>query len=57
MQHTYSGPHFPMVRNAWLGLNYLWHQYLADKGYISRWCECSCDVFILSALCARKSYD
>ncbi|HLL74976.1 MAG TPA: S9 family peptidase, partial [Pyrinomonadaceae bacterium] len=31
---TYAGPHAPQVRNAWGGQTYLWHQMLAQKGYI-----------------------
>lgn len=34
LQYTYSGPHAPQVRNAWLGTTYMWHQMLAQKGYI-----------------------
>ena len=34
MQFTYAGPHAPQVRNAWGGPTYLWHQSLAQKGYI-----------------------
>src|SRR5262249_41009819 len=34
MSYTYSGPHAPQVRNAWFGQLYLWHQMLAEKGYI-----------------------
>jgi dipeptidyl-peptidase 4 len=34
LQFTYSGPHAPQVRNAWGGPTYLWHQLLAQKGYI-----------------------
>ena len=35
---TYSGPHAPSVRNAW-GRDYLWHQMLAQKGYIIWVCD------------------
>ena len=34
LQFTYAGPHAPQVRNAWGGPTYLWHQSLAQKGYI-----------------------
>ncbi len=34
MSFTYSGPHAPQVKNAWGGPTYLWHQSLAQKGYI-----------------------
>lgn len=34
MSYTYSGPHAPQVRNAWGGTGYIWHQMLAQKGYI-----------------------
>jgi dipeptidyl-peptidase 4 len=31
---TYGGPHAQVVRNAWGGANFLWHQLMAQKGYI-----------------------
>lgn len=34
MSFTYGGPHAPQVRNAWGGQTYLFHQSLAQKGYI-----------------------
>ena len=34
MSFTYGGPHAPQVRNAWGGPTYLFHQSLAQKGYI-----------------------
>ncbi len=34
MSYTYAGPHAPSVRNAWGGSRYMWHQMLAQKGYI-----------------------
>lgn len=37
--HTYSGPQAPTVRNSWGGANYLWHQMLAQKGYIVWICD------------------
>lgn len=32
--YTYSGPHAPQVRNQWGGSRFMWHQMLAQKGYI-----------------------
>ncbi|HWQ03685.1 MAG TPA: S9 family peptidase, partial [Candidatus Nitrosotenuis sp.] len=32
--YTYGGPHAQIVRNAWGGPNFLWHQMMAQKGYI-----------------------
>lgn len=37
--YTYSGPHAPSVRNAWGGATYLWHQMLAQKGYVIWVCD------------------
>ncbi len=34
LSFVYGGPHAPQVRNAWGGSRYLWHQMLAQKGYI-----------------------
>ncbi len=34
MSFTYSGPHAPQVRNAWMGTGYMYFQLLAQKGYI-----------------------
>jgi dipeptidyl-peptidase 4 len=31
---TYGGPHAQVVRNGWGGANFLWHQLMAQKGYI-----------------------
>jgi dipeptidyl-peptidase 4 len=39
MSYTYSGPHAPQVRNAWGGTTYIWHQMLAQKGYIIWVCD------------------
>jgi len=39
MTFTYSGPHAPQVRNAWGSTTYLWHQLLAQKGYIMWVCD------------------
>ncbi len=38
-EHTYSGPHAPQVRDAWGGPSYMWHQMLAQKGYIVWICD------------------
>jgi dipeptidyl-peptidase 4 len=32
--YTYGGPHAQVVLNAWGGPNELWHQMMAQKGYI-----------------------
>lgn len=32
--YLYAGPHAQSVRNAWGGSNFLWHQMMAQKGYI-----------------------
>jgi dipeptidyl-peptidase 4 len=32
--YTYGGPHVQVVLNAWGGTNFLWHQMMAQKGYI-----------------------
>jgi dipeptidyl-peptidase-4 len=39
LQYNYGGPHAPSVRNAWGGTTYLWHQMLAQKGYIIWICD------------------
>ena len=39
MSFTYSGPHAPQVRNAWGAATYMWHQLLAQKGYIIWVCD------------------
>lgn len=39
VEFTYSGPHAPQVRNAWGGNTYMWHQLLAQKGYIVWYCD------------------
>jgi dipeptidyl-peptidase 4 len=36
---TYSGPHAPQVRNRWGGSQLMWHQMLAQKGYIIWICD------------------
>jgi len=37
--YTYSGPQSQSVRNIWGGTRYLWHQMLAQKGYIIWICD------------------
>jgi len=32
--YTYGGPHVQVVRNVWGGPNFLWHELMAQKGYI-----------------------
>jgi dipeptidyl-peptidase-4 len=32
--YTYGGPHAQVVRNAWAGASFLWHQMMAQNGYI-----------------------
>lgn len=39
VMHTYGGPHTPLVQNAWGGITYLWHQMLAQMGYIIWICD------------------
>jgi dipeptidyl-peptidase-4 len=39
MSLTYGGPHAPQVRNAWGSATYMWHQMLAQKGYIIWICD------------------
>jgi dipeptidyl-peptidase-4 len=39
MSFTYGGPHAPQVRDAWGGPVYMWHQLLAQKGYIIWICD------------------
>ena len=34
LSFVYGGPHAPQVKNSWGGPTYLWHQMLAQKGYI-----------------------
>jgi dipeptidyl-peptidase-4 len=37
--HIYGGPHTQRVKNAWGGRTYLWHQMLAQKGYLIWICD------------------
>jgi dipeptidyl-peptidase 4 len=39
MSYTYSGPQAQSVRNSWGGTRYMWHQMLAQKGYIIWICD------------------
>lgn len=39
LEFTYSGPHSPQVRNSWGGISYMWHQMMAQKGYIIWICD------------------
>ncbi len=39
MSFTYGGPHAPQVRNGWGSTTYMWHQLLAQKGYIVWVCD------------------
>ena len=39
LEFTYSGPHAPQVKNGWGGVTYMWHQLLAQKGYIMWVCD------------------
>jgi dipeptidyl-peptidase-4 len=34
LMHLYGGPAAPQVNDAWGGRNYLWHQMLAQMGYV-----------------------
>jgi dipeptidyl-peptidase-4 len=39
MSYTYSGPHAQSVRNSWGRETYMWHQMLAQRGYIIWICD------------------
>jgi dipeptidyl-peptidase-4 len=39
MSYTYGGPHAPQVRNGFGGQTYMFHQLLAQKGYIIWVCD------------------
>ena len=39
LQYNYGGPHAPVVRNVWGGTRYLWHQLLAQRGYVIWMCD------------------
>ena len=34
LTYVYGGPHAPQVRDSWGGARYIWHQMLAQQGYI-----------------------
>jgi dipeptidyl-peptidase-4 len=37
--YTYAGPQAPVVRDRWGGPTYLWHQMLAQRGYVIWLCD------------------
>lgn len=37
--YVYSGPQAPTVRQSWGGTTYLWHQMLAQQGYVIWMCD------------------
>jgi dipeptidyl-peptidase 4 len=39
LSYAYSGPQSQSVRDAWGGTRYMWHQMLAQKGYIIWICD------------------
>jgi dipeptidyl-peptidase-4 len=39
LQYNYGGPHAPVVSDAWSGPRYLWHQFLAQRGYVIWLCD------------------
>ena len=39
LSFTYAGPHAPQVRNAWGSQTYMWHQMMAQKGYVIWICD------------------
>ena len=39
LQYTYAGPHAPSVSDRWMGSRGMWHQMLAQKGYIIWMCD------------------
>ncbi len=39
LQYNYGGPHSPVVRNGWGGSRYMWHQMLAQQGYVIWMCD------------------
>jgi len=34
LMYVYGGPHAPTIRDAWLGNRFLFHQYLAQQGFV-----------------------
>ena len=39
LQYNYGGPHAPVVRDSWGGQRYLWHHFLAQRGYLVWMCD------------------
>lgn len=39
MAYAYGGPYAPRARNNWQGSTYLWHQFLAQEGYLVWICD------------------
>ena len=39
LQYNYGGPHAPVVRDAWGGQRYAWHQMLAQRGWLIWMCD------------------
>ena len=39
LAYVYGGPGMPRVRRRWGGTNYLWHQFLAQEGYLIWICD------------------
>ena len=39
LSFTYGGPHAPQVKNNWGSQTYIWHQMMAQKGYIIWICD------------------
>lgn len=37
--YVYSGPQAPVVQDRWGGSTYLWHQYLAQQGFVIWMCD------------------
>lgn len=37
--YVYSGPQAPVVQDRWSGTTYLWHQYLAQQGFLIWMCD------------------
>ncbi|REJ86159.1 MAG: S9 family peptidase [Acidobacteria bacterium] len=39
LQYNYGGPHAPVVRDAWGGRRWAWHQLLAQRGVVIWMCD------------------
>lgn len=39
LAYVYGGPGMPRIRNRWGGTNYLWHQFMAQEGYLIWICD------------------